>query len=154
MRRLADALHDVVLTLWVGGLWVIGYLVAPTLFATLSNDRQTAGLLAGRLFESMGWIGLACAVYLLLFVLLRVGTTALRRWNFWLLVLMLLLTAVSLFGVQPLLAQLKADALPREVMESVLRNRFAAWHGVSSILYLVQTLLGLLLVTSSGRATR
>lgn len=154
MRRLADALHDVVLTLWVGGLWVIGYLVAPTLFATLSNDRQTAGLLAGRLFESMGWVGLACAVYLLLFVLLRVGTTALRRWNFWLLVLMLLLTAVSLFGVQPLLAQLKADALPREVMESVLRNRFAAWHGVSSILYLVQTLLGLLLVTSSGRATR
>ena len=88
------------------------------------------------------------------FVLLRVGTTALRRWNFWLLVLMLLLTAVSLFGVQPLLAQLKADALPREVMESVLRNRFAAWHGVSSILYLIQTLLGLLLVTSSGRATR
>jgi uncharacterized membrane protein len=154
MRRLADALHDVALTLWVGGLWVIGYLVAPTLFATLSNDRQTAGLLAGRLFESMGWVGLACAVYLLLFVLLRVGTTALRRWNFWLLVLMMLLTAVSLFGVQPLLAQLKADALPREVMESVLRNRFAAWHGVSSILYLVQTLLGLLLVTSSGRPTR
>ena len=154
MRRLADALHDVALTLWVGGLWVIGYLVAPTLFATLSNDRQTAGLLAGRLFESMGWVGLACAVYLLLFVLLRVGTTALRRWNFWLLVLMLLLTAVSLFGVQPLLAQLKADALPREVVESVLRNRFAAWHGVSSILYLVQTLLGLLLVTSSGRPTR
>ena len=154
MRRLADALHDVALTLWVGGLWVIGYLVAPTLFATLSNDRQTAGLLAGRLFESMGWVGLACAVYLLLFVLLRVGTTALRRWNFWLLVLMLLLTAISLFGVQPLLAQLKADALPREVVESVLRNRFAAWHGVSSILYLVQTLLGLLLVTSSGRPTR
>lgn len=154
MRRLADALHDVALTLWVGGLWVIGYLVAPTLFATLSSDRQTAGLLAGRLFESMGWVGLACAVYLLLFVLLRGGTTALRRWNFWLLVLMLLLTAVSLFGVQPLLAQLKADALPREVVESVLRNRFAAWHGVSSILYLVQTLLGLLLVTSSGRPTR
>jgi uncharacterized membrane protein len=154
MRRLADALHDVALTLWVGGLWVIGYLVAPTLFATLSNDRQTAGLLAGRLFESMAWVGLACAVYLLLFVLLRLGTTALRRWNFWLLLLMLLLTAVSLFGVQPLLAQLKADALPREVMESVLRNRFAVWHGVSSVLYLVQTLLGLLLVTSSGRATR
>jgi hypothetical protein len=59
---------------------------------------------------------------------------------------MLLLTLVSLFGIQPLLAQIKADALPREVMESVLRNRFATWHGVSSILYLVQSLLGLLLV--------
>jgi hypothetical protein len=130
MRRLADALYDVALTLWVGGLWTIGYLVAPTLFAVLSSDRQTAGMLAGKLFELMGWVGLACASYLLLFLLLRSGSAVMRRWNFWLLLLMLVLTAVSLFGLQPLLAQLKADALPREVMESVLRNRFAAWHGV------------------------
>jgi hypothetical protein len=39
-------------------------------------------------------------------------------------------------------------------MESVLRNRFATWHGVSSILYLVQSLLGLLLVASAGRGPR
>ncbi len=154
MRRLADALYDVALTLWVGGLWTIGYLVAPTLFAGLSADRQKAGLLAGQLFELIGWVGLACATYLLLFVLVRIGTVALRRWNFWLLLLMLLLTAISLFGLQPLLAQLKADALPREVMESVLRNRFAAWHGVASILYLVQSVLGLLLVTNLGRGAR
>ncbi|HNN85277.1 MAG TPA: DUF4149 domain-containing protein, partial [Accumulibacter sp.] len=43
------------------------------------------------------------------------------------------------------------DALPREVMESVLRNRFATWHGVSSILYLVQSVLGLLLVGGTLR---
>ncbi|MEF8714230.1 MAG: DUF4149 domain-containing protein [Accumulibacter sp.] len=154
MRRLADALYDVMLTLWVGGLWAIGYLVAPTLFVVLGSDRQTAGMLAGKLFELMGWVGLACASYLLLFMLLRSGSAVMRRWRFWLLLLMLVLTAVSLFGLQPLLAQLKADALPREVMESVLRNRFAAWHGVSSILYLVQSVLGLLLVTSAGRGAR
>ena len=154
MRRLADALCGVALTLWVGGLWTIGYLVAPTLFATLSADRQLAGLLAGKLFALIGWVGLGCATYLLLFDLLRLGAAALRRWNFWLLLLMLLLGAVSLFGIQPLLAQLKADALPREVMESVLRNRFTTWHGVSSILYLVQSLLGLLLVTGWGRGAK
>jgi MFS family permease len=154
MRRLADALYDVALTLWVGGLWTIGYLVAPTLFAALSADRQKAGLLAGQLFELIGWVGLACGTYLLLFVVVRMGAAALRRWNFWLLLVMLLLTAISLFGLQPLLAQLKADALPREVMESVLRNRFAAWHGVSSILYLVQSVLGLLLVTRFGRGAK
>jgi hypothetical protein len=153
MRRLADALYEVALTLWVGGLWAIGYLVAPTLFATLA-DRQMAGQLAGRLFELIGWVGLGCATYLLLFLWLRLRAVALRRWNFWLILLMLLLTAISLFGLQPLLAQLKADALPREVMESVLRNRFAAWHGVSSILYLLQSLLGLLLVTIFGRGSR
>ena len=82
------------------------------------------------------------------------GTAAWRRRTVWLLLVMLLLTLVSLFGIQPLLAQIKADALPREVMESVLRNRFATWHGVSSILYLVQSLLGLLLVASAGRGPR
>ncbi|HRD86994.1 MAG: DUF4149 domain-containing protein [Candidatus Accumulibacter sp.] len=154
MRRLTEILHGVALTLWVGGLWSIGYLVAPALFHALGSDRQLAGQLAGRLFELIGWVGLACAAYLLLFLLGRLRSAALRRWDFWLLILMLLLTAVGLFGVQPLLAQLKSDALPREVMQSVLRDRFAAWHGVSSILYLLQSLLGLLLVAAAARGVR
>jgi hypothetical protein len=153
VRRFADALYGVVLTLWVGGLWTVGYLVAPTLFATL-DDRQLAGMLAGKLFALIGWVGLGCALYLLLFMLLRTGATVLKRWAFWLVLLMLLLTAVSLFGIQPLMVQLKVEALPREVMESVLRDRFAAWHGVSSILYLLQSLLGLLMVISAGRAAK
>ncbi len=154
MRRVADLLYEVALTLWVGGLWSVGYLVAPILFSTLSSDRSLAGALAGKLFEAIGWLGLVCAAYLLLFLLVVYGTAVLRRWSFWLVVLMGVLDAVGLFGVQPLLAQLKADALPREVMESVLRNRFATWHGVSSILYLVQSLLGLWLLMASRRASR
>ena len=153
MRRFADALDSIALTLWVGGLWTIGYVVAPTIFAALS-DRQLAGMLAGKLFALIGWVGLVCAAYLLLSMLFRLGGRALRRWGFWLLLVMLALTAASQFGLQPWLAQLKAEALPREVMESVLRDRFATWHGISSILYLVQSLLGLLLVVGSGRGVK
>ena len=153
MRRLADALYFVTLTLWVGGLWTIGYLVAPTLFSSLA-DRQLAATLAVKLFSLIGWIGLGCAAYLLIFMLLRSGAAAFRRWVFWLLLLMLSMTAVSLFGLQPLLLQLKADALPREVMQSVLRDRFATWHGISSILYLVQSLLGLLVVAGVGGSVK
>lgn len=153
MRRIADALYFVTLTLWVGALWTIGYLVAPMLFATLA-DRQQAGLLAGKLFALIGWLGLGCAAYLLIFMVLRTGSAVLKRGVFWLVLLMLMLTAASLFGIQPLLAQLKAAALPREVMESVLRDRFATWHGISSILYLVQSLLGLLLVVGAGRGVK
>ena len=153
MRRFFEALYLVTLTLWVGGLWAIGYLVAPVLFATLA-DRQLAGMLAGKLFALIGWVGLASAAYLLLFMLIRLGRSALKRGVFWLLVAMLVLTVFSQFGIQPLLAQLKADALPREVMESVLRDRFATWHGVSSILYLVQSVLGLLLVVGAGRGLK
>lgn len=154
MQRVADALYDVALTLWVGGLWVIGALVAPILFTTFGSDRQLAGLLAGKLFASIGWVGLVCGSYLVLFLLLRVGTQAMRRSTFWLLAAMLVLTAVSLFGIQPLLAQLKAEALPREVMESVLHDRFATWHTVSSFLYIVQSMLGLLLVIGLRRGAR
>ena len=153
MRRLADAVFTLALTLWVGGLWAIGYLVAPTLFASL-GDRQLAGALAGKLFALIGWVGMACAGYMLLMLLVRLGGMVFKRALFWLLVVMLALTLISQFGLQPLIAQLKAQAMPREVMESVLRDRFATWHGISSILYLVQSVLGLLLALIGARGAR
>ena len=153
MRRVSEALYLVAITLWVGGMWAIGYVAAPVLFSSL-GDRQLAGLVAGKLFALIGWIGLGAAAWLLVFLVVRWGGAVFKRAVFWLVVLMALMVAVSQFGIQPLMAQLKADALPREVMESVLRDRFATWHGVSSILYLVQSLLGLWLVVWSGRGLR
>lgn len=153
MRRLVDALYIIVITLWVGGLWAIGYLVAPVLFASL-GDRQLAGVVAGKLFALIGWVGLGCAAYLLFFLVLRWGGRFFKSGVFWLVLVMALMTLASQFGIQPLMVQLKADALPREVMESVLRDRFVAWHGISSILYLVQSLLGAWLVVWSSRGLK
>lgn len=153
MHKFSEALWFIGITLWVGGLWAIGYIAAPVLFASL-GDRQLAGMVAGKLFSLMGWIGLGSAAYLLLFLLVRRGGLAFRSGVFWLVFSMGVLAAASQFGIQPLMAQLKADALPREVMASVLRDRFAAWHGISSILYLVQSLLGLWLVVWANRGLR
>lgn len=153
MRTLADALQAVALTLWVGGLWAVGYLVAPTLFASLS-DRALAGMLAGRLFGGMAYVGLTCGAYLVLYRWGRHGAGAFRQAATWIVVLMLALTAGGHFGVQPILAGLKVQALPREALESVLQDRFAAWHGVASGLYLIQSLLGLALVVLQGRSSR
>jgi len=145
MAKLAEALYSIVITLWVGALFAIGYLAAPALFAGLP-DRTLAGNLAGEMFAWVAWLGIACAAYLLLFLIKRRGWRALRSSIFWLVLAMLGLTCTGYFGVQPLLAQLKADALPRQVMESALRDRFATWHGISSGLYLIESLLGLWLV--------
>lgn len=153
MRRLSEALYLISIAVWVGGLWAIGYMAAPVLFASL-GDRQLAGMVAGKLFALIGWVGLGSAAWLLVFLVLRYGGQVFKRAIFWLVVLMALLTAASQFGIQPLMAQLKLDAMPRGVMESVLRDRFAAWHGISSILYLVQSLLGLWLVIWSGRGLK
>src|SRR3972149_5657994 len=70
MRNLAAALQSIAATLWVGGMWVTGYVVAPVLFATLS-DRTLAGLVAGRLFSLIAWVGMACAADLLIVRLAR-----------------------------------------------------------------------------------
>lgn len=153
MRKLADSLYAVAITLWVGGLWAIGYVAAPTLFATLT-DRILAGELAGRLFSVIAWVGMGCAAYLLLFLVAGRRWAVFRSGVFWIVVAMLLLTLGGHFGVQPILAQLKAEAWPRGVMESVVKNRFAAWHGVSSGLYLLQSLLGLALALLQPRGLR
>lgn len=152
-RKFFEGLYSLLVTLWVGGMWAIGYIVAPVLFASL-GDRQLAGVVAGKLFALIGWVGLGSAAYLLVFLVARQGAGALRRLPCWLVLAMALMTAASLFGIQPLMVQLKLDALPREVMDSVLRDRFATWHGISSILYLVQSLLGLGLVVLGSRGLK
>lgn len=150
MRALADALQSIAVTLWVGGLWTIGLVVAPFLFHTLT-DRAQAGLLAGNLFTAITYIGFGCAVYLLLYRLALYGSYALRQLFFWAMLLMLVLAAAGHFGIQPIMAGLRQQALPSEVMQSIFRDRFAAWHGVSSVLYLIECLLGLVLVVQHGR---
>ena len=150
MRRIAEIVYPVVLTFWVGAMWTIGYIVAPMLFSAL-GDRQLAGVIAGKLFHLLGWIGLGCAACLVLFLILRAGRSAFRTRTVWLVLLMALLSTAGLFGIQPLLEQLKLDAMPQAVMESVFRDRFVAWHGISSVMYLLQSLFGLVLVVDAGR---
>ncbi|MHB1085778.1 MAG: DUF4149 domain-containing protein [Thiobacillus sp.] len=151
MRRFWDGLAGMSLVLWIGGLWAIGYVAAPVLFASL-GDKQLAGMLAGKLFGLMAWIGIAAAIYLLIYRVARDGVAALKTWFFWVIVMMLGLTLASHFGIQPILQGLKDQAMPHAVMQSVFADRFARWHGVSSILYLIQSALGLLLVWRSGLA--
>lgn len=144
MQRIAGGLFVLCVTLWAGALWTVGFLVAPALFATLP-DRTLAGELAGRLFALTGWLGMGCGAYLLIYLAWREGWRVWRAPAAWLVLAMLACALASQFGIQPLLARLKAEALPREVMQSVLRDRFASWHGVSSVIYVIQSLLAVAL---------
>jgi Domain of unknown function (DUF4149) len=134
----------IIITLWVGALWMTG-LTAYVLFDTL-QDKQLAGSLAGKLFTIVSYIGLASAFYLLIQRLLDYGTSALKQSYFWAVLFMLLLILAGHFGIQPILAQLKIDALPNNVMQSVFASRFKTWHGVASVAYLAECLLGFVLV--------
>ena len=137
-------LNLIVITLWVGALWATG-LSAYVLFDSL-QDKQLAGSLAGKLFTVVSYIGMASGFYLLIQRLLDYGTGALKQSFFWAVFAMLLLVLAGHFGIQPILAQLKADALPSDVMHSIFAERFGKWHGVASVAYLVECLLGFVLV--------
>lgn len=145
LRNFSRQLAVLSAALWVGGTWVIGYLAVPVLFQTLA-DRQLAGLLAGRMFTAMTFVGIGCALYLLAFQFQQFGRAAAKHKTFLVTVSMLILLLVGQFVIQPLMAELKSQALPLEVMQSALASQFRMWHGLASILYLIQSLLGVVLV--------
>jgi hypothetical protein len=131
-------------------MWVIGFVVAPVLFARL-GDAVLAGALAGKLFTFIAWIGIACAGYLLAFRAARHGAACLKQGIFWVVLAMLILVLAGEFGVHAIMEGLRAQALPKQVMDSVLRDRFVTWHGVANGLYVIQSVLGLVLVVLHGR---
>ncbi|CCF95727.1 DUF4149 domain-containing protein [Ralstonia solanacearum] len=135
-------------TVWCGSLWTIGYIVAPMLFAML-EDRHLAGTIAGRLFHAEAWIGLAAGCLLLVTAtgLVRGGQTGYRLPR-WLVLGMLLCVLIGYFGLQPFMASLReqAEALGVAVGDSPYRAQFGMLHGVSSVFYLVESLLGLVLI--------
>lgn len=149
MKRLPDLLAAWSIALWVGGLWAIGYLAAPALFYNL-GDRMLAGVIAGKMFTWIAWVGLVCGAWLLVFRISRAGAQAFKQGFFWIVVVMLVLTIAQQFGISPIMQELKDLAQPRDVMESLFRDRFQTWHGISSGVYLLQSLLGLALVAKQN----
>nr|WP_241023602.1 DUF4149 domain-containing protein [Paraburkholderia sp. Ac-20340] len=133
--------------LWVGSQLTIGYAVAPVLFTTL--DRMTAGALAAQLFRIEGMIGLVGGVLLLVManVFVRRGDVGYRRLR-WLLVGMLLCVVVGYYALQPFMNAMRMNALQAgvDIAHSAYASRFGMLHGISSVFYLVESLLGAWLV--------
>lgn len=145
--RYIDSLERILITLWVGGLWVVGYLTAPVLFSHLS-DRKLAGDIAGILFQIIHTIGLGAAIVLLMMVYDHYRALWWRIWRVWLLIAMAALTAVLLFYVQPLIHELKSVPL---LPGSEAARQFGVWHGISASIYLILSLLGLVLAGVGAR---
>jgi len=142
MYRMTRFIEPLLLAFWVGGTWTIGYLVAPTLFATL-DDRQLAGMLAGRMFDGIMLLGAICGGLLLAVACAHHGSRSLKAWRVWVLLAMLLMIAVIELWVRPQMVDLKAQGL---FGNARLAAEFAKLHSISSVCYLVLSLLGIPLV--------
>lgn len=149
MQRIrTQRVFSLVSGLWVGSFITIGFLVVPILFSSL-GDRQVAGMVAANLFKSSAYIGVFISAVLMVMAnhLVRHGISAYRIVR-WLLLGMLACTIGAAFILIPWMNSLRDQALylglsVRESTNAVLFNRL---HGASSVLFMIQALLGLMLV--------
>lgn len=151
LRRLSDGMCGPLLIVWLGSLWVVGYLIVPQLFGLLP-DRVLAGRVAGELLRLTAWLGVVLAP-IVLYLLWRQNCNAGERLPAWVVLAVVAIGAghlLALAFLQPEMAAMKAAVAPLDVMHSPLRERFGRWHGVASGIYLLQSLVAVALAIRCG----
>jgi hypothetical protein len=142
------ALRLLLASLWAGSVWAVSYLAAPSAFAAL--DGTLAGNVVGVMLTRLAWLSIAAAPLLALLVARSPDLDAKRRrWVFWLAGGMLACSLAVYLGLQPMMAAIRESAGPAGVRASPQWGTFAALHGVSQLLYLIESVLGALLVVKS-----
>ena len=139
--------------LWVGSLCTVGFLVVPTIFANL-QDRQVAGMIAAAIFQAEAYLSvLVCVALLLLANFLIKRSIENYRSVRWVILVLLLISALTCFGIIPYMNGLRTEALllGMPVMASPSAALFGRLHGISSGLFLLQSALGLWMVWRLSR---
>ena len=139
--KMMNRLCTLLTSLWLGMQVMAGYVAAPILFERLG--KQEAGNIAGVLFSINNYFGLLAWTMAWLVVrsnqnrsLNNNGKVAPKF-----IILLLLLTASNQFLISPVIAAHKTGTA--NWLLSLLGGSFGMWHGISSIIYLVCSLLGL-----------
>ena len=144
----AQRLFILIAGLWVGSILAVGYLVAPAIFSTMT-DRQAAGMVAGSIFKLEAYLSLIVCIGLMVLANLLVNR-GLNQFKLirWLLLAMLLCAIAASFILIPWMNALRDDALMQgmPVMLSPSAAVFGRLHGVSSMLFMLQSILGIFLV--------
>lgn len=136
------------LTLWIGSLWTVGYLVVPMAFVSL-GDVTLAATFAGKLFRIVMYLGVACGSILLITQFITRGRHLFQSWRAWLLLIMLILMAIFIWVTQVHIVELKQLGWQEN---SALSDMFSLWHKLSQVIYGVLSLLGFILVITMDKS--
>ena len=135
-------------SLWAGSIWAVSYLAAPSAFAVLDSTR--AGTVVGTMLTRLAWLSIALGVLVALLAWRSPDLDARRRrWLYWVAGAMLACSLAVYLGLQPLMAAIRDSAGPAGVRASPQWGTFAALHGVSQLLYLIESVLGAVLVVKA-----
>ena len=147
MNPFLNKLSFVFTSIWVGGLWAM--LMVTYVIFNIIPSSYIAGEIVSNLFTYINIFGIVYPCFANnIWVPYRINKVF-KKFQAWLALFILVIVCISFFGINPILEALKVEALPKEVMESVFADRFSAWHGVASIAYLIQCILGIFLLLKS-----
>jgi uncharacterized membrane protein len=137
------------LIVWLGGLIFFAFVVAPAAFSVLPS-RHLAGNVVGRSINGLHWIGIVAGiVYLfasILYARVATGAAHLFAARNVIIVLMLVLTLISQFGIIPRMDALRASIgeIDSVLPDNPVRMQFDALHVWSTRVESGVLLLGLL----------
>lgn len=131
--------------LWLGSILSVGYLVAPVIFTKLP-DRQLAGLIAGEIFSITTTMTIVLGVVLLGLSNWQVsrGFAKYRQIRWFVLLILLFAIGASLMQLWMMDLKRLASIEGATVMQSTYAVPFARLHGVSSVLFLLESVVGLI----------
>ncbi|KLT72177.1 membrane protein [Neisseria arctica] len=138
MNKLAAVLAGA----WLGLQLGIGYLAVPVLFSHMT--KMEAGAMAGSMFNVVAYSGLA--VWLLIYFIGRheLSRSLIRTKTNKFVLLLLALLAINQFLVTPVIEAHKAGTT--NWLLSLVGGSFGQWHGTSSVIYMVCSILAFGLV--------
>lgn len=142
--KFAEMIYRLAIAFWVGGNALFTLILTPLLFKT--EARDTAARIVGTFFPGYFRWGLACGGIALISRLLSRGRGIDLAAG--ILMVMLALTAVQSYYVEPRAAAIKKDIVSFETTpkDHPLRKEFSTLHGISAVCNLVVLGGGVVLV--------
>jgi hypothetical protein len=146
--KIGTILYNLILALWVGGIFIVTFLVTPIIFQSFGRD--TAGEIVGKLFPYYFPYNLILSVLALTIFLLFIGIRGRIRNK----IAVILLTAAVLinlfitFKLYPDIQSVKQQIASFETQtdETPMRKEFRTMHGISAILNIVLLIDGTILL--------
>lgn len=149
MSAALNVIHNLSLTIWVGGMTVFSFILTPIFFKTF--DKQHAGDIVGAVFPAYFNLGHVCSVLALgsyLWLRTQVDVPWGDKARIALLVVMLAGAGINGLVIGPKSHEIKVQvrAAHSEAEKEPLQKQFGKLHGMSMAVNLLLILCGLAVV--------